>query len=214
MSYIPTNWENGKTPINAENLNKIEQKLVDLDKNGGGGGGNATVEEMTWAEYESLSEAEKMDGTLRVITDRKAGVRFGNVDISGIGDGTVTGAIAALNSNLSSLTPVDLYSYTQHTAVKDTYVLTKTIKIPANSAFAITARPEYYNNKPTGIRICDAENSENVISYHENSGASDPNGVSCSYSGYVTGEKTLYIYAKWAGSAVNNVEITGFYISV
>lgn len=100
MSYIPTNWENGKTPINAENLNKIEQKLVDLDKNGGGGGGNATVEEMTWAEYEALSEEEKMDGTLRVITDRKAGVRFGNVDISGIGDGTVTGAIVALNSNL------------------------------------------------------------------------------------------------------------------
>lgn len=62
------------------------------------GSGNATVEEMTWAEYEALSEEEKMDGTLRVITDKKAGVRFGNVDISGIGDGTVTGAISAVNS--------------------------------------------------------------------------------------------------------------------
>jgi hypothetical protein len=70
-------------------------------KTGGSVGGNATVEEMTWAEYEALSEAEKMDGTLRVITDKKAGVRFGNVDISGIGDGTVTGAISAINSNLS-----------------------------------------------------------------------------------------------------------------
>lgn len=67
------------------------------------GSGNATVEEMTWAEYEALSEEEKMDGTLRVITDRKAGVRFGNVDISDIGDGTVTGAISAINGNLSTL---------------------------------------------------------------------------------------------------------------
>lgn len=28
MSYTPTNWVNGQTPINAENLNKIEQQLV------------------------------------------------------------------------------------------------------------------------------------------------------------------------------------------
>lgn len=69
-----------------------------IDENGG----NATVEEMTWAEYEALSEAEKMDGTLRVITDRKAGVRFGNVDISDIGDGTVTGAISAINSKIKT----------------------------------------------------------------------------------------------------------------
>lgn len=71
-------------------------------KTGGSGGGSATVEEMTWAEYETLSEEEKMDGTLRVITDRKAGVRFGNVDISGIGDGTVTGAISAVNSKIDN----------------------------------------------------------------------------------------------------------------
>lgn len=180
MSYEPTNWVNGETPINAENLNKIEQKLVDLDKNGGGTGN----------------------------------VDLGSADISGIGDGTVTGAIREINGNLSRLMPVSLYSYTGHTAVKDTYVLTKTIKIPANSAFAITARPEYYNHKPTGIRICNAENSGSVISYQEHANTSTPDGISCSYSSYVTSEKTLYIYAKWAGSSVNNVEITGFYIPV
>lgn len=69
-------------------------------KTGGSGGGSATVEEMTWAEYEALSEEEKMDGTLRVITDKKAGVRFGNVDISDIGDGTVTGAISNVNASI------------------------------------------------------------------------------------------------------------------
>ena len=31
MAYTPTNWENGETPINADNLNKIEQGLVALD---------------------------------------------------------------------------------------------------------------------------------------------------------------------------------------
>ena len=30
MSYIPTKWQNGVTPINDENLNKIEQQLVVL----------------------------------------------------------------------------------------------------------------------------------------------------------------------------------------
>ena len=28
MSYTKTNWENGKTPINAENLNKIEEGIA------------------------------------------------------------------------------------------------------------------------------------------------------------------------------------------
>lgn len=31
MAYTPTNWENGKTPLNETNLNKIEQGIVDLD---------------------------------------------------------------------------------------------------------------------------------------------------------------------------------------
>ena len=30
MSYIPTEWRNGVTPINEENLNKIEEQLVAL----------------------------------------------------------------------------------------------------------------------------------------------------------------------------------------
>ena len=28
MTYVKTNWENGKTPINATNLNKIEQGIA------------------------------------------------------------------------------------------------------------------------------------------------------------------------------------------
>lgn len=31
MSYTPTNWQNGKTPINEINLNKMEQGIVEID---------------------------------------------------------------------------------------------------------------------------------------------------------------------------------------
>ena len=31
MSYAPTNWENGKTPINANNLNNMEKGIVDAN---------------------------------------------------------------------------------------------------------------------------------------------------------------------------------------
>ena len=32
MSYTKTNWENGKTPINAVNLNKIEEGIANLEE--------------------------------------------------------------------------------------------------------------------------------------------------------------------------------------
>lgn len=32
MSYIKTNWENGKTPINADNLNKIEEGIANAQE--------------------------------------------------------------------------------------------------------------------------------------------------------------------------------------
>jgi hypothetical protein len=31
MSYIPTNWVDGQTPVNAENLNKLEQAVLAND---------------------------------------------------------------------------------------------------------------------------------------------------------------------------------------
>lgn len=35
MAYEKTNWVNGETPINAENLNKMEQGIEDAAKTGG-----------------------------------------------------------------------------------------------------------------------------------------------------------------------------------
>lgn len=36
MSYSKTNWQNGVTPVNADNMNKIENELEALDSRGGG----------------------------------------------------------------------------------------------------------------------------------------------------------------------------------
>lgn len=69
---------------------------------GAGGDGNLSIVEKTKAEYEALSEEEKMDETkIYRITDMEAGVKFGSTDISGVGDGTVTGAIWSMNENLT-----------------------------------------------------------------------------------------------------------------
>jgi hypothetical protein len=55
----------------------------------------------TKAEYEALTEEEKMrEDVIYEITDQTGGVKFGSTDISGVGDGTVTGAIGALNSKI------------------------------------------------------------------------------------------------------------------
>jgi hypothetical protein len=110
-----------------------------IDENGG----NATVEEMTWAEYEAISEEEKMDGTLRVITDRKAGVRFGNADISRIGDGTVTGAISALSSKMFNF---DLMSNRVNNASIGTFLTGRTNQVTFFAFSNPTVNPFSFND--------------------------------------------------------------------
>lgn len=64
----------------------------------GGEGSSLIILPLTYAEYVALPEEEKMrDDVIYEITDRDYGVRFGESDISKIGDGSVTGAISALD---------------------------------------------------------------------------------------------------------------------
>ena len=177
-------------------------------KTGGSGGGNATVEEMTWAEYEALSEAEKMDGTLRVITDRKAGVRFGNVDISGIGDGTVTGAINALNSKR----PVSLYKGMGFTGTTTNYELITTVTIPGKSFYVLSAYINYGNSKPTGVRICYKNEYQDTAAWQEQDTSHDANEVRCQINGYTEVDITFHIFGKWHVAAKNSAYVSGFYI--
>lgn len=174
------------------------------------GSGNATVEEMTWAEYEALSEEEKMDGTLRVITDRKAGVRFGNVDISGIGDGTVTGAISALNSKK----PIRIHEYKQHTCGSTDYEPIFSVTIPANSFFCITAYTEWGDIRPSGVAI--GPNGTNIAHCHvkaDNTAEPLLNGAVISFSGFAENDRELWVWGKWyAANTLNRSMVEGFYI--
>ena len=64
----------------------------------GGEGSSLIILPLTYAEYVALPEEEKMrDDVIYEITDRDYGVRFGESDISKIGDGSVTGAISELD---------------------------------------------------------------------------------------------------------------------
>ena len=64
----------------------------------GGEGSSLIILPLTYAEYVALPEEEKMrDHVIYEITDRDYGVRFGESDISKIGDGSVTGAISDLD---------------------------------------------------------------------------------------------------------------------
>jgi len=86
--------------------------------------GLGVVTHDTMAEYEALSQEEKMDGNIHLVleeepinaniveyTDGKTvkdelddiAEKTGNTDISAIGDGTTTGAIGSLNTQLSNL---------------------------------------------------------------------------------------------------------------
>lgn len=71
-----------------------------------GGGGNANFVELTKAEYDALEAAGQVKAdTLYLIKDGILGTDagMGNADISKIGDGTVTGAIKEINSNLEEI---------------------------------------------------------------------------------------------------------------
>ena len=72
------------------------------------GGGTGNLVEIYQADYDLLSEEEKnADNVAYFIPDGNVdgvdSVDMGNTDISGIGDGTVTGAISALASNVEIL---------------------------------------------------------------------------------------------------------------
>ena len=41
MAYTKTNWQNGVPPVNADNMNKIENELEALDQASGGTGGGS-----------------------------------------------------------------------------------------------------------------------------------------------------------------------------
>ncbi len=89
MSYIRTNWQDSPstaTPINADNLNKIEEGIVDLDQRVEGLEEESKVNSFN-GRTGSVSPAVG-DYTSELITD---------------GEGTVSETLRAIENNISSL---------------------------------------------------------------------------------------------------------------
>lgn len=99
----------------SENAKNIELKL---DKDGGDTTDNVTTftsndasESTSWTDVDVMSSGEKHSGLFSKISTMFKNIRYlykllGTTDISTVGDGTVSGAISTLNSNMVSLTKV------------------------------------------------------------------------------------------------------------
>ena len=56
MNYTPTTWIDGETPVNAENLNKLEQAVAEISRSEGGGDGVGLQMELLWENASHDSE--------------------------------------------------------------------------------------------------------------------------------------------------------------
>lgn len=83
------------------------------------------------------------------------------------------------------------------------------VTIPANSVYCITALAQWINAYPTKVEICGSHSSAtNVLGY--NSGTISP--LTTTVSGKTENEpKTLYLWAEYNGSSVNQVLFNGWY---
>ena len=118
-------------------------------------------------------------------------------------------------------TPITIYEEMFYTpSVADKFELVGSITIPKHKAFTITARGMWQNSRCRGVIISDRNTGSNgnepysysVAAYfNEDSRVFFP---SCTYSGNTgVNELTFYIWAKWEGTNLNKVELTGYYMS-
>ena len=63
-------------------LNSLNQWVEFKSPGGGGGGGNANVREISKEDYDALSEAEKMNGTIYFVYDEEGGGGGGSADLT------------------------------------------------------------------------------------------------------------------------------------
>ena len=99
-----------------------------------GSGGSAKIEEMTQAEYDALTPAQKADGTLRAISDGETKIEdIDNVNITTSDDGKILGvsvsgsdiSVGAVTAdsvvNNASVTPLNTYPYSGITNYSTAY---------------------------------------------------------------------------------------------
>lgn len=86
-----------------------------------------------------------------------------------------------------------------------------TIAIPANSYFSITAVGSYANAPCKWIGIS-TSSASNVTTCYRASESNFQHG-SVNFSSYAEKETPLYIYGQWEWAGINEVWITGYYVT-
>ena len=86
-----------------------------------------------------------------------------------------------------------------------------TIVIPANSYFSITVVGLYANAPCKWIGISTSSTS-NITTCYRSSESNFQHG-SVSFSSYAEKETPLYIYSQWGWAGVNEIWITGYYVT-
>ena len=84
-----------------------------------------------------------------------------------------------------------------------------TVDIPPNAYFCITASAIFANSTAIWVGLSGDGNINNCIA-NANTGK---NHASCTYSGVTTVNKTYHVFARWSGTAGNQIQLTGFYIT-
>lgn len=142
-------------------------------------------------------------------------VDFGGHDISGVGDGTVTGAIKDVDERTNKLMPVRLSKRVSHTVkASNTYELVTSITIPANCFYVFSAHAEWSYSKGLGVFISSSNTNYaasanwSETTANENNHGKSANAIGETYDG----SQTFYIWAKWAGTTTNPLTVSGFYI--
>ena len=177
-----------------------------------------TADPDEWTDVPLLASGEKHKSIFNKISTMFKNARFlykmlGTTDISAIGDGTVTGAVSALNTDIDGalFTIANLFRQAFYTATTTEACYTGTfIEIPANSYYVLSAIAVYNDSSPVWIGF--GYNNTNWTSCFENAVTGGVH-ASCSSIGYTAETLTLYVWAKYSATGANLIEVHGFCIT-
>ena len=143
-------------------------------------------------------------------------------DLSAL-DTRLSASISQLSSDIADVdgkiyTPVNVSVSSSYNATANTVKYTGvSVTIPANSYYSLSAIAVYNNSNVTSVWLADnstnlaAATGSGIICTGVNANFSTYRAT-CSASGYVSSNRTFYLWAQHSGSNANTVMIQGYYL--
>lgn len=173
MSYEPTIWENGKTPINADNLNKIENELSLLSTNTEALQSEIDEAKADIEELKNKVDVDITEGSTKTLPNSfNGGLRFTEMLGASEQDGTPT------PDNPQEIKSVSISEMKTHgkNLYNGTYANKYDLFIPANTPFTVSTNS---GEPPSHFYIYDS--AGNQIDYWALTNQTTLNGVSRQY---------------------------------